>query len=370
MDQRRETNASDAASHALIDRQSALEELVAAISGASLVGIDTEFVRERTYYPQLCLVQAATPANAGCVDCLANLELEPLFSGLVDPRRTWVIHSARQDLEVVRHYAGASPTHLIDTQLAAALTGRAPQVGLQDLLRETLGVELGKGFTRTDWSRRPLPQGALQYALEDVMHLLPLWHRLEEELADLGRLEWLHEDCRRLLEESAAADPLVILSRLKGLQALDADSQAAALALVEWREATARKLDRPRRWIMSDELLTRIALGKPPTSARLEAVADMPRRLASRWGSDILGALENRDRPEVRALLEGFGANDRPDKQEFKQLQRKVREQAADLGIESEVLATRRDLSGLLTGRPPAHLRTGWRAAVLEPLLS
>ncbi len=350
----------------LIDERSSLEELIAAVQTAAMAAVDTEFVRESTYYPRLCLVQVATSSFAACVDCLAPLDLAPLFDALCAPARTWVLHSARQDLEVVQHYAGARPARLIDTQVAAALTGSAPQIGLQDLLSRRLGVELGKDFTRTDWSRRPLPDGALRYALEDVLHLLPLWEGLERELEGLGRLEWLHEDCRRLADEAAGADALVVWSRLKGVQALDAATRAAAMALVEWREATARELDRPRRWIMSDDLLLRIATVKPTDPARLAALPDMPKRLAARSGADIIAALEARERAEIEALLARAGPAERPDKQAFKALQERVRRRAAELGVEPEVIAARRDLVALLAGRPPEHLVSGWRAAVLE----
>jgi ribonuclease D len=346
-----------------------LEQILEILSAAPFVAIDTEFVRERTYYPQLCLVQTGTAEVAACIDCLAPIDLAPLFGTLTHAQRTWVLHSARQDLEVVRHHAGASPARIIDTQIAAALLGRAPQVGLQDLVREMLGVELGKGFTRTDWSARPLPEGALRYALDDVAHLLPLWARLEQALGELGRLDWLHEDCRRLLEEAARNDPLVIWARVKNVETLDAESQSAALALVEWREAIARKLDRPRRWIMGDDVLGRIAQTRPQTKRRLESIADMPPRLAARHGDEILAAVAER-RPELEALIESAAVGERPDKQKFKELQRRVRERAGVLGIEPEVLASRRDLNALLIGRPPPHLREGWRAAEIEPLLA
>ncbi|HEX5421403.1 MAG TPA: HRDC domain-containing protein [Gammaproteobacteria bacterium] len=352
----------------MIAEQESLEELIDAVAQAELVAIDTEFVRESTYYPQLCLLQAATRGFAACVDCLAPIELHPLFERLASPECVWVLHSARQDLEVIEHYARVRPARLIDTQIASALIGRAPQVGLQELLAGTLGIELGKDFTRTDWSRRPLPEGALRYALDDVVHLLPLWERLEQSLAELGRLEWLREDCGRLLEEAVGYDPLVIWTRLKGVQMLDGDTQAAAMSLVAWREGTAQRLDRPRRWIMSDELLQRIAVRKPSAPAQLSAVAEMPKRLAARSGEEILAALAARNRPEIEALLARAGQQGRPDKQAFKALQSSVRKRAAQLGIESEVLATRRDLSALLTGRPPAHLEKGWRAAQIAQL--
>lgn len=365
MDQERETNAG-LRTIALIDRPEELAEVMEALASAPLVAIDTEFVRESTYYPKLCLAQLGTASLAACVDCLAPLDFGRLFGLLGDPERTWLLHSARQDLEVVLHYASVRPARLIDTQVAAALTGRPPQIGLQDLLAETLGVTLGKDFTRTDWSRRPLPDGALRYAIDDVLHLLPLWERLEQELIDLGRLDWLHEDCERLLRDGGAGDLLVIWGRLKNVQALDAQTQAAAMALVEWRETAAARLDRPRRWIMSDELLMRVAASRPATPERLAAVPEMPKRLAARSGVEIVAALETCERAEIRALLERAAPAGKPDRQALKALQERVRRRAAELGIEPEVLATRRDLAALLAERPPAHLAEGWRAEVLR----
>ena len=148
-----------------------LERLVAALKRTSLAAVDTEFVREKTYYPQLCLIQIATRDEVACIDCLAPLDLSPLYVELFRPDFAWVLHSARQDLEVVWQRTQRMPPRLIDTQIAAALAGNAPQIGLENLLARTLGVELGESYARTDWSRRPLPPLALAYALDDVRHL-------------------------------------------------------------------------------------------------------------------------------------------------------------------------------------------------------
>src|SRR5690554_6349019 len=197
----------------LIDDERGLHELCDALLKAELVGIDTEFVRERTYYPQLCLVQVATDKVTVCVDCLAGLDLAPFFTTLVRPEVTWVLHSGRQDLEVIRQHANVLPHRVIDTQIAAALTGRAAQIGLREALATVLGIDIGKDHTRADWSARPLPEGPLRYALDDVRYLLPLWHRLEGELDRLGRLEWLAEDCARLVDGAQQEDLLPIWLR-------------------------------------------------------------------------------------------------------------------------------------------------------------
>ena len=242
-----------------IDNDAALERLVGVLATTSIAAVDTEFVREKTYYPQLCLIQIGAGEQVACVDCLAKLDLEPLYARLFDPSFTWVLHSARQDLEVVFQRAGRMPPRLIDTQVAAAFTGYPPQIGLEGLLKRELGVELGESFARTDWSRRPLPDAPLRYALDDVRYLLPAWQRLDAELDRLGRREWLREDCERMLAEQPVADTIAVWSRLKGVHGLPFASQCAALALVRWREAAAQRSDRPRRWLLADEVLIEIA---------------------------------------------------------------------------------------------------------------
>ena len=151
------------------------------------------------------------------------------------------------------------PPRLIDTQIAAALLGWPPQVGLEGLLMRTLNVELGESYARTDWSRRPLPPEALNYAIEDVHYLLRAWDELEKQLAALGRLSWLHEDCARTLAEPPVADATAVWSRLKGMHALSFPAACAALELVRWRERAAQRSDRPRRWLLDDDSLLALA---------------------------------------------------------------------------------------------------------------
>lgn len=352
----------------LIDDAAALEGLCDLLERAKLVAIDTEFVRERTYYPQLCLVQVATDDCVVCVDCLADLDLGPFFACLARRDLPWVLHSGRQDLEVLHRHAGMLPATLVDTQIAAALTGRAAQLGLREVLASVLGVDIGKDHTRADWSARPLPDGPLRYALDDVRFLLPLWRSLEREIERLGRFDWLAEDCARLVETAGQEDLLPVWLRIKGVQGMRPDEQAAAYALVLWRETTARKLDRPRRWILSDELLARIAHVRPRSVSALRRIPEMPQRLAQRFGEEIVAAVGERGSTEHLAAIERAGIAERPDRDALKALQAKVKARAEELGIEPEVLASRRDLAAWLRGAPPPHLRSGWRAAELAAL--
>jgi ribonuclease D len=350
-----------------IDNDAALARLVAALAETSIAAIDTEFVREKTYYPQLCLIQVGTGEQVACIDCLARLDLTPLYARLFDPSFTWVLHSARQDLEVIFQLTGRMPPRLIDTQVAAALTGYPPQVGLEGLLKRTLGIELGESFARTDWSRRPLPEAALRYALDDVRYLLAAWQRLDAELARLGRREWLIEDCQRILAERPTADATAVWSRLKGGHGLSFASQCAALALVRWRETAAQRSDRPRRWLLADEALLAIAAALPSDAAALAALSDS--KFIARSAPALLAAIEGRGDAELQAEVRANISQAIPDKALVKSLQERVRQHAAVLGIEPEILATKRDLAGIALNDPPVHLRTGWRARELAALL-
>jgi ribonuclease D len=351
-----------------IDSDAALASLCAALDGASLVAIDTEFVREKTYYPQLCLIQVATREHAACVDVLAPLDLAPLFELLFRTDCTWVLHSARQDLEVVWQRASRLPPRLIDTQIGAALVGWPPQLGLEALLERTVHVTLGESFARTDWSRRPLPPAALNYALEDVRHLLPAWDALERRLAELGRLDWLHEDCARALAEPPVPDTATLWARIKGVHGLPFAAQCAALELVRWRERAAQRADRPRRWLLEDDKLLALAVALPKTPDAIGQL--MPPKFVARNAEEIIAAVARRDDGGVQAIVRAGVAQQAPDKTKVKALQEDARKRAAGLGLEPEILATKRDLVALAAGNPPAHLRGGWRAGALglEPI--
>ena len=350
-----------------IDNDAALARLVAALEHTSIAAIDTEFVREKTYYPQLCLIQVGTRDQVACIDCLTELDLTPLYARLFAPDFTWVVHSARQDLEVVFRLAGRMPPQLVDTQVAAALTGYPPQAGLETLLKRTLDIELGESFARTDWSRRPLPDAALRYALDDVRHLLAAWERLDAELARLGRREWLREESERMLAEHPVADPTAVWSRLKGAHGLPFASQCAALALVRWRETAAQRSDRPRRWLLADDALVAIAAALPRDANALASLAES--RFIARSAPAILAAIESRNEAELQAEVRANAMQAMPDKTLVKSLQERVRQYATALGIEPEILATKRDLIGVALNDPPLHLRTGWRSQQLASVL-
>jgi ribonuclease D len=345
--------------------QPKLDGFCAALEDADTLAVDTEFVRERTYFARLCVIQIAASHGAACIDCLADLDFSPLYAVLVRENSAWIAHSARQDLEIFSQAAHALPVRLIDTQIAAALLGFAPQIGLQDLLKETLAISLDKAHTRTDWSRRPLSDDALRYAIDDVAHLPALWNHLAVELERRGRKAWFEEDCERALHVSLIPDDLTLLERVKGSKTLRGPELTTALALVRWREQRARHSNRPRRWILSDDVLVKIARARPSRQDELERIAELPSRLAARAGPAILAAVADASNGQTQALAAKLDAARRPEPSELKALQQHVHATAKRLGLHPEVIAAKRDLVATALRNPPPQLKHGWRARAL-----
>lgn len=333
------------------------------LADADTLAIDTEFVRERTYYAKLCVLQIATDDLIAAVDCLADIRLDKLFAALARSNVSWVMHSARQDLEVLVPQTGSLPARLIDTQIAAAMLGLPLQVGLQGLLSEILDVSIGKEHTRIDWSRRPLAPEAIAYALDDVRYLLSAWRELHLRLESAGRSEWFTQDCARQLELPLLPSAESIFERTKGTGGLSGRQRDAALALVRWREERAMQRDKPRRWILADDQLVRIAASVPDSPEALQRVDDLPKSLVSRSGKAILAAIRNPERaPPVRDMKI-------PDKKRLRSLQDQVKSLAARLNVPPELLATRRDLARVAAGQTPELFVSGWRGEVLRDLL-
>lgn len=346
-----------------VDQLGDLNELIGKLADASLFALDTEFIRERTYYPELCVLQIATDRVIAAVDCLADLDLDPLLEVLLASKKTWLLHSARQDLEVLFNLTGKLPERLNDTQVAASLIGLPIQVGLQGLLENTLKIEIGKQHTRANWKRRPMPAAFLDYALDDVRYLIQASHELENRLSKLGRIQWFEEDCARQLALPIEPDSHTIFDRMRGTGRLKAKQRGAALALIEWREQRAKKRNRPRRWILADDQLVRLAAALPESQADLALIKDLPAGLVTRSGAKLLAAIGEAEPAAERAEPAV------PDKMAVKSLQAAVKSRAEKLGIQPEILATRRDISQLAAGQLPTTIAGGWRESILGDLI-
>ena len=355
----------------LVATAPALAALTTTLGGLARIGLDTEFLRERTYRAQLCLVQIATAAEAACIDPLALPDLSPLARVLTADSVLKVMHASRQDLEVLLPLAGLTRP-VFDSQIAASLTGLPAQVGYAEAVWRFLGQRLDKSHTRTDWSRRPLSTEQVEYALDDVRYLLPLAARLEEELARLGRLEWLAEELATLADErTLTVAPEDAWLRLKGLRPLDPPRERLARALAAWRERTALEHNRPRGWILDDALLREIVMQVPRTLTALAAIPEIPPGLVKRRGVELLECVERAQVPQPPPALPGRPRPDPLKTALVRKLGSISQAVARELNLVPEVLATRRDLEQLADGRRDGALLRGWRRSVLgERLLN
>src|SRR5216684_4643974 len=245
-----------------VDRQEALSGLARTLESQSLIGVDTEFLRERTFFPKLCLLQISADGGIWCVDTLRGGSLEPLVNALTAPQTRKVIHAARQDLEAFYLTTKRVMTPVFDTQIAAGCIGLKPQVGYAELVKTLLNVTVPKGQTRTDWSKRPLTREQLEYAADDVSYLGDIAGHLSLRLRELEREHWVLEDCLALEDpELYEPDPAQAWGRLRGLAQLAPASRARAKVIAVWREKLARTRDLPRAWILPDADIFSIAQG-------------------------------------------------------------------------------------------------------------
>jgi ribonuclease D len=348
-----------------------LGELSARLQQQARVGLDTEFLRERTYRAQLCLVQLSSPAEAACVDPLALRDLSPLVTLLTATDVVKVMHASRQDLEVLFPVAGLTAP-VFDTQIAAALAGFPAQVGYAELVRRVLGRELDKSHTRTDWSRRPLSPEQVQYALDDVRYLLPLAEELQGRLGRLGRLEWLSEELAAVGDAGGfIVDPEQAWRRLKGLRGLDPGRERLARELAAWRERRAMEHDRPRGWILDDAALREMVMRVPRTEQQLAQIRELPAGLVKRRAQELLACVTAAAVPDPAPAIADRPRSDPARAALLRQLTTIAQAVAADLGLAPEVLATRRDLEQLAAGATDAVVLHGWRRAMVgERLLA
>lgn len=346
-----------------------LQDLAAELACSEAIALDTEFLRERTYRPQLCLLQLASARRCECVDPLGNISLEALRSPLTQAPPVKIMHAARQDLEALWPTFGLVQP-IFDTQVAAALAGMSAQIGYGELVRTLIGVELDKAHTRTDWSRRPLSAAQLLYALDDVRHLHALRDALLERLDKLGRTAWLTEELAALAEPKGLfVDPERAAERLKGLNELDPDRQRLAQRVAAWRERRAAERNRPRTWILDDAGLRAIVLVAPRDLAALRGIDALAPGFIDHSGAEILQIVRDSALP---ALLPAPSGRTRPDpalSECVKRLGTLTREVGARLGISAEILATRRDLEQLARGERDLGILRGWRRAVIGDAL-
>ena len=347
--------------------QPALEDFCAELRGAAWLALDTEFIREQTYYPQLCLIQIAIPGRVACIDPLALPSLDPLLDLLYDPTITKVLHAAHQDLELFFHLRGAVPSPLFDTQLAALVLGDGHQIGYAALVRQRLGVELAKAHTRADWRRRPLASEWLAYAADDVRYLGELYPLQRAALREQGLLDALAEDFQALCHpDRYRLQPENAWRRLREHQRLSGVQRAAARALAAWREEQASACDRPRGWILHDGVLLELAQRLPERMEQLRSIRGLPAATLQNQGLVLLEriAAARAEPPEQWPARGPRAQLNAAQKAQVEPWLAQIARRASERAMPPQIIANRRDVENLLAGFD-SPLRHGWRAALI-----
>lgn len=352
----------------MITKTTDLKEICDKFSHNEFVTMDTEFIREKTYYPVLCLIQIASPEEAYCIDPLSEeLDMTPLFDLLQNDKVLKVFHAARQDVEIFVHLTGKVPTPLFDTQIGAMVCGFNESVSYQQLVQELTGVSLDKSMRYTDWSKRPLSDKQIQYALCDVTHLVHVFEKLRDQLKKSGRMTWLAEEMEILNDVATyEVDDETIWQKLKNPltkpQALHVFAKVSA-----WRERMAKLKNRPRRHILKDEALLELAAAHPTTLSELETLRGMPGGLAkSNYGAELVEIIAQamNDKPSVYVP-----STKRPPlangQKNLAELLRFLLSVVADeLGVASKVIASSDDIADFVVGKKESKILTGWRMDV------
>lgn len=344
-----------------------LETFCASLKGADFVALDTEFIREKTYYPRLCLVQLAGPKGAAAIDPLAEgIDLAPLFDVLADGALLKVLHAGRQDIEIFFHLTGRIPAPIFDTQIAAQVCGYGDAASYSSLVQSMVGLALDKGSRFTDWAKRPLSDKQIAYALADVVHLREVYVKLHERINGSGRHVWIEEELAFLADP---ANYTVNLDEVwKRLRPRNRSPRALAVLreLAKWREMEAQRLDVPRGRVLSDDALAEIAAAAPGSLEDLQRIRGLERRFGERQARTLLAAIaaaqslppsEHPRLPERKLLPEGS-----EDALDLLKLLLKIK--SRESGVAASLIATTDDLEALVRGDAGSHLLHGWREEV------
>ena len=357
-----------------VDSNAGLAQVCADLADAPCCAVDTEFVRESTYYPVLALIQIASTDCLACIDPLSIDDFSPLVALLAADNLLKIFHSSSQDLEILYQKFGQVPTPIFDTQLAGSILGFNHQISYADLVHQITNVRLGKKHTRTDWSKRPLSEEQLDYAMDDVRYLLPVYRHLQAELESSQRSQWIARDLQAMSDPANYVQDMSDLwKRLKGVQKLKGERLQIASELCRWREEIAQQRNRPRRWIAKDDALVEIARQKPAHIDDLASIPELPEKTVKRHGDRLI---------EMVAQAGSVDSSLWPRHDKIKTMSPQqmaladclvglCRVIADENQIALATLATRKDIDNLVLNQKNSRLTQGWRFSMAgEQLLN
>ena len=348
-----------------IDTPGQLATLCEQIKKEPWLALDTEFLREKTYYPKFCLLQIATPEWVACIDPIALPQLESLFEAIYNPAIVKVFHSCRQDLEIFFQWTGKLPSPIFDTQVAAPLLGFQDNPGYAMLVSSLLSVNLNKAHTRADWSKRPLTEAELEYAADDVIYLCQIYQIMVQKLTALGRIDWLKNDFAELTNPALyKVDPETAWFKIKGKNKLTGKQLSIIQTLAQWREKIAQAEDRPKSWLLRDELLFDLAKLQPETVQELANVRGINERSVNRYGKELCQLITAaKNRPPVPLHEKDRSAKKSQQEEAILDiLTALVRVRAEENALNPTILASRKDLEELLSNSDDeCPLLHGWR---------
>ena len=347
-----------------VDNSEKLQQLCDSIKDAPVLILDTEFIREKTYRAKLCLIQIATDNIVACIDPIALKDLSLLMDIINDESKLKVLHAARQDYEIFYDLNKKLPQPLFDSQLAASLLGYGEQVGYGSLVEKTLGVQLDKAHTRTDWSKRPLSKEQIRYASDDVFYLHKIHLLLKQQLSEQGRENWLDEEFLSLCKpELFITQPENAWTKVKGINRLRPRQLAAAMNLSEWREEMAIKKDLPRRWILADDILLAAAQLLPKNISQLESIVNIKKSVIDNSGKTILSCVKK----ALDLEQDNLPATAKPKRLTPDQdiiadlLMTQIKLVAKEQSISPANIANRKMIEKIINGETDIPLLTGWR---------
>ncbi len=357
-----------------IANQEALQAFVERARSSSVLAIDTEFLREKTYYAKLCLLQLATDEEVAIVDPFSVGDLSPLAPLLLDEGMTKLFHAGGQDLEIILREVGVLPRPVFDTQVAAALLGHTQQIGYAALVHAECGVSLKKIDSFTDWSRRPLSASQLEYAADDVAYLPRIYASMRAALEEKGRLSWLDRDFQELCDPARyRPDARERYRRLKRASQLSRRQLSAAREFAAWREAEAQRRNVPRKWVVTDEQVVEACKREARTVGELFMVRGLRERLSAKDAQKVVALIaQGLDAPEdALPELDRGSKSERNVDAELDLMCALVRLRAKENDVAFQTLASHDDLARVARGHTDdVDLLRGWRRTLVgEELL-